>query len=171
VNILCAFGVEICEGETISKRKQTKMVSVDGSESNITVVRGITWFLGYMSLSMRCIPFDIVCDFVFCHRIPTNRNHTLSLCGNIRRTDHSQHDTLGNVSHYLVGTEAAMRKRLAIFEGTMHTEFKAQGMNIFPKQTIIFILYWHSKIKPSTNLLSRMLTTILSMELASQQRM
>ncbi len=37
----------------------------------------------------------------------------------------------------------------------------------FSRQTLIFILYWHNKTKPSTNLLSRMLTTILSMEWAS----
>jgi hypothetical protein len=65
VNTLRAFGLEIGEGETIFKRKQTKMVSLDGSESNITVVRGMV--LGYMSLCG--IPFDIVCDFAFCHRI------------------------------------------------------------------------------------------------------
>ena len=41
VQILRAVGVEILEGETIFQRKQTKMVSVDGSETNITVVRGI----------------------------------------------------------------------------------------------------------------------------------
>ena len=41
VQILRAFGVEILEGETIFQREQTRMVSVDGSETNITVVRGI----------------------------------------------------------------------------------------------------------------------------------
>jgi hypothetical protein len=86
----------------------------------------------------------------------------MCLCGNIRRADQAQHGTLGNVSSYLVGTEAARHKRLAIFEGAIFTEFKAQGMNVLqnrPKQTLILILYWHSKTKPSTNLLSRMLTT------------
>ena len=76
-------------------------------------------------------PFDIFCDFAFCHRIQTNRNHSLCLCGNIRRADQTQHDTVGNVSRYPVGTEAARCKRLAIFEGAIHTEFKAQGMNVF----------------------------------------
>ena len=102
------------------------MVSVDGSESNITVVRGITWFLGYMSLSMRCIPFDIVCDFVFCHRIPTNRNHTLYLCGNIQTADRTLYDTLGKVSR----AEDVRRKRLELFEGARYADFKARGMNI-----------------------------------------
>ena len=41
VHILRAFGVEILEGETTFQRIQTRMVSVDGSETNITVVRGI----------------------------------------------------------------------------------------------------------------------------------
>ena len=41
VKILRAFGVEILEGETTFERKQTRMVSVDGSETNTTVVRGI----------------------------------------------------------------------------------------------------------------------------------
>jgi hypothetical protein len=46
VNILGAFGVEICQGETISKRKQAKMLSVDGSESNKTVFRGMYMIFG-----------------------------------------------------------------------------------------------------------------------------
>jgi hypothetical protein len=49
VKILRAFGVEIWEGETIFIKTQTKMVSVDGSESNITVVRGM-----YTVLSVLC---------------------------------------------------------------------------------------------------------------------
>jgi hypothetical protein len=48
VKILRAFGVEISEGGTIFKRKQTKMVSVDGSESSITVVRGMYTVLGVL---------------------------------------------------------------------------------------------------------------------------
>jgi hypothetical protein len=46
VNILRVFGVEICKGETISERKQRKNVSVDGSESNKTVVQGMFMVFG-----------------------------------------------------------------------------------------------------------------------------
>ena len=41
VKILRAFGLEIRKGETIFNREPTRMVAVDGSESNITVVRGM----------------------------------------------------------------------------------------------------------------------------------
>ncbi len=41
VQILRAFGVKILEGETEFQRIQTRMVLVDGSETNIIVVRGI----------------------------------------------------------------------------------------------------------------------------------
>ncbi len=67
MKILRAFGVEIWKGETIFNREPTRMVAVDGSESNITVVRGMYVVFGYMPLC--CIPFDIVFDFAFCHRI------------------------------------------------------------------------------------------------------
>ncbi len=39
--ILRDFGIEICEGETSSDRKETNMVSVDGTESKKIVVRGM----------------------------------------------------------------------------------------------------------------------------------
>ncbi len=131
VNILGAFGVEICQGETISKRKQTKMISVNGSESKKTVVRGMYMVFGGICL-LCCIPFDDRWRFRFWSiASSTNRNHTLCLCENIGRADQTQHDTVGNVSRYLVGTEAARRKRLAILEGAIFTELKAQGMNVF----------------------------------------
>ena len=41
VKILRAVGVEILEGETIFERKHKRMVSVEGSETYTTVVRGI----------------------------------------------------------------------------------------------------------------------------------
>ncbi len=50
VKILRAFGVEIKEDETTFKRKQTKMVSVDGIEPNIKVVRGMYTVLGHTLL-------------------------------------------------------------------------------------------------------------------------
>ena len=39
--ILHDFGIEIGEGETLRDRKETKMVSVDGTESKKIVVRGM----------------------------------------------------------------------------------------------------------------------------------
>jgi hypothetical protein len=57
MDILHACGVEISEGETLSKEDEKKVVSVDGSESMLKVVRGIHMILGHMSLC--CIPLDI----------------------------------------------------------------------------------------------------------------
>ena len=56
MDILHACGVEISEGETLSKEDEKKVVSVDGSESMLKVVRGIHMILGHMSLC--CIPLD-----------------------------------------------------------------------------------------------------------------
>ena len=39
--ILRDFGIKICEGETSLDREETKMVSVDGTESKKIVVRGM----------------------------------------------------------------------------------------------------------------------------------
>ena len=105
-----------------------------------------TWFLGYMSLC--CIPFDIVFDFAFVIVFSTNRNHTLCLCGNIRRPDQTQHDTVGIVSRYLVGPEAARRKRLAFFEGAVFTELKAQGMNVFQNRPLCSFSTSTPKLNP-----------------------
>jgi hypothetical protein len=57
MDILHACGVEISEGETLFKEDEKKVVSVDGSESMLKVVRGIHMILGHMSLC--CIPLDI----------------------------------------------------------------------------------------------------------------
>jgi hypothetical protein len=72
------------------------------------------------------------------------------VCGNIQRAHETQHETLGDISGNLVGTEAARCQRLASFEGAIFKEFKAQGIKRFSKQTLIFILYWHSKTKSYT---------------------
>ena len=57
MDILHACGVEISEGETLSKEDEKKVVSVDRSESMLKVVRGIHMILGHMSLC--CITLDI----------------------------------------------------------------------------------------------------------------
>ena len=57
MDILHACGVEISEGETLPIKDEKKMVSVDGSESMVKVVRGMHMILGLMSLC--CIPLDI----------------------------------------------------------------------------------------------------------------
>jgi hypothetical protein len=67
VKILCAFGVEIREVETIFKRKQKKMLSVDGSESNMTVVRGMHTVLGILCAVSFTSPISLFV-IAFCHR-------------------------------------------------------------------------------------------------------
>ncbi len=57
IDILHAFGVEISEGETLPIKDEKKMVSADGSESMVKVVRGMHMILGHMSGC--CIPLDI----------------------------------------------------------------------------------------------------------------
>jgi hypothetical protein len=57
MDILHACGVEISEGKTLLIKDEKKMVSLDGSESMVKVVRGMHMILGHMSLC--CIPLDI----------------------------------------------------------------------------------------------------------------
>jgi hypothetical protein len=59
MNILHACGVEISEGETLPINDEKKVVSVDGSELMVKVVRGMHMILGLMSLC--CIPLTSLC--------------------------------------------------------------------------------------------------------------
>ena len=54
--ILRDFGIEIGESETSRDRKETKMVSVDGTESKKIVVRGMQ---SYMILHTLCVVFHL----------------------------------------------------------------------------------------------------------------
>ena len=129
VKILRAFGLEIRKGETIFNREPTRILAVDGSESNITVVRGMYVVFGVCLCAVFHLTSFSISLFVIV--FSTNRNHTLCLCGNIRRPHQTHHAAVGIVSRYLVGTEAARHRRLAFFEGALFTELKA----------LIFIFY------------------------------